>query len=105
MHVQHLLHGFAGHADLLAGDAVARGEAAGDKALLDAIGIADVEPEPAAAERRHRRARDERVVEFVAECGDLVVVHGGKRVALPRTSRGSQGRSRRQNEYLALKAT
>jgi len=75
MHAQHVHHRLAGDADLLADDAVALLEAARDHALLHVVGVLDRHVGMRGAQRRDRRARDERVVERIAQGFDGFLVH------------------------------
>ncbi|MNH25741.1 hypothetical protein D3C79_857580 [compost metagenome] len=77
VHVEHFLHGAAGHADFLANHALAQGFAALQKSQRNAVGLVEGQGRVAAGQRLQGLAAAQGVEQLVAERLDQMGVHDG----------------------------
>ena len=67
MHAEHVLHGLARHADLLADDALAVAQASREYPERDRVGVVHLEVETAVAQGRHGASLPQRRIELGGE--------------------------------------
>ncbi|MNH33354.1 hypothetical protein D3C79_938600 [compost metagenome] len=77
VHVEHLLHGAAGDADLLADDALTKGFAALQETQGNSVGLIQADGRVTLGQRGKCFAATQGIEQLIAQGGDQGSIHGG----------------------------